>query len=348
MVTVLLDAVTVRFESGTTAVESLTLRIEEGEAVALLGPSGSGKTTVLRALAGLTEPESGDVMFDMKRMNDVRPADRNLGMVFQDNVLFPKMNVRRNVGFPLSVRRRPAREIASRVEAETRAAGIANLLERNPHQLSAGQQQIVQIARAMVRRPDLLLVDEPFARLDPIGSGKLRTELRLVQSGYGVTALYATHNYVDAMGLADRVAILDEGRIRQVGTPSEIYEEPADMFVAAFVGSPQMGFLEGSAASGGVDVGEMYVSSPGRVPRNPVVGVRPESWAIGDSGIEGVVSRAYPQGPDFYALVVTPAGTVTVRLEDEHLSAGERVHLRPGAYHVFDSVSGRAVHHSGR
>lgn len=347
MVAVLLDSITVHFPSGP-AVESLTLRIEEGEAVALLGPSGSGKTTVLRALAGLTKPSSGDVMFDLKRMNEVPIHERNLAMVFQDNVLFPKMNVRKNVGFPLSVRKRPKNEIASRVEAETRAAGIANLLERDPHELSAGQQQIVQIARAMVRRPALMLVDEPFARLDPIGSGRLRTELRLVQSGYGVTALYATHNYVDAMGLADRVAVLDEGRVRQVGSPAEIYEQPASMFVAGFVGSPQMGFLDGRSASGGVEVGDLFVSMPGRVPRYPVLGVRPESWVFSDSGLQGVVARSYPLGPDFHALVDTGSGGVTVRHTGEPLKTGDEVSLRPAAYHVFDRSTGKAVFHSRR
>lgn len=345
MVAVLLDSVTVRFAS-VPVVESLTLRVEDGEALALLGPSGSGKTTVLRALAGLTEPDSGDVMFDMRRMNGVRPADRNIAMVFQENVLFPRMDVRGNVSFPLRVRKVPAEEIASRVLAETRAVGIANLLERDPHQLSAGEQHLVQIARAMVRRPDLLLVDEPFVRLDPINRARLRGELRLIQTGYGVTALYATHDYVDAMSLADRVAILDEGKIRQVGTPAEIYDRPADMFVASFVGSPQMGFLDGEATSGGVDVGGLFFSVPGSVPRDPVVGVRPEDWVVAESGIEGVVARSYPLGPDYFAEIDTGSGSVTTRFDEKPPDPGDHLYLRPREYHVFSRASGRAVYHS--
>lgn len=344
MVAVLLDGITVHF-SGEPALNALTLRIEDGEAVALLGPSGSGKTTVLRALAGLQEPDSGDVMFDLRRMNDVPTAERNLAMVFQENVLFPNMDVRGNVGFPLSVRRRPAAEIASRVEAETRAAGIANLLQRRPGELSAGQQQIVQIARAMVRRPDLLLVDEPFARLDPIGSNRLRTELRLVQSGYGVTALYATHSYIDAMGLADRVAIIDEGSIRQVGSPHEVYSEPADVFVATFVGSPQMALLEGQRSSGGVTVGGLELAAPGRVARDVVVGVRPEDWEIAESGLKAEVERTYAMGANRFAQIETPAGHATVRSSDERLRTGALVDLRPTHYHLFDSATRRAILH---
>ncbi len=326
-------------------VDGLTLRVEQGEAVALLGPSGSGKTTVLRVIAGLEEPASGDVIFDGRRVNDVSPAERNLAMVFQENVLFPRMDVERNVGFPLRVRGLPAAEIASRVKAETRATGISSILRRKPHELSAGQQQVVQLARAMVRRPDLMLVDEPFARLDPLGSERLRGELRLVQAGYGVTALYATHDDTDAMALADRVAIIDLGRIRQVGSPSQLYSQPADAFVATFVGSPPMDLLNSEPAPGGLSVGGLFLPVPGSLPRAAVVGVRPEEWQMAASGLPARLERNFRTGADFYAVVDTPAGHITLRSKRGPLRS-EPMRIYPKRFHVFESRQGRAIYHS--
>lgn len=347
MVALLLDAITVRYEQDP-VVDALTLRIEDGEAVALLGPSGSGKTTVLRAIAGFERPQSGDVLFDGRRMNDVEPAQRNLAMVFQENVLIPHLDVGRNVGFPLKIRRLPKDEIARRVEAETRATGIANLLTRNPNQLSAGQQQVVQLARAMVRRPDVFLVDEPFARLDPLGTGKLRGELKMVQSGYGVTALYATHSYIDALALADRVAVLDQGRIRQLGSPREIYENPASIFVATLVGEPPISLIDVEVSAGAVSVGDLYLAVPSRLPPSAVIGVRPEHWVVGDSGLRTRVSRTYSIGGHRYAVVETPAGDVIVRTDDQVVAEGTVIHIRPDRYHIFDRGSGEAAYHSDR
>lgn len=344
MVAVLLDGITVRRQSAQ-VISGLTLRIEDGEAVALLGPSGSGKTTVLRAIAGFEKPVSGDVMFDNRRMNDIPPASRNLSMVFQDNVLIPHLDVRHNVGFPLKIRRMPNDEIARRVEAETRATGIANLLARRPNQLSAGQQQVVQLARAMVRKPDLMLVDEPFARLDPLGSERLRTELRLVQSGYGVTALYATHDFAEAVALADRVAVIVEGRIVQVGSSDELYREPADTFVASLVGDPRMAMLRAVPSSGGLTIGSLFLSVPGAMPPNVIIGVRPEEWVVGERGLEVLVSRFYSVGADSFAVVATEEGTFTIRSNDQRLRTGGSVHLRPGRFHVFDARTGKAVRH---
>lgn len=340
----LLDAITVRY-GDRLAVDGLTLRVEDGEAVALLGPSGSGKTTILRVIAGLEEPDSGDVMFDRQRMNGVPPARRDLGMVFQENVLFPKMNVGQNVGFPLRVRRVPAAEVAARVEAEARATGISRLVMRDPRRLSAGQQQVVQLARAMVRRPSVLLVDEPFARLDPIGTDRLRSELRLVQEGYGVTAVYATHDHADATALADRVAVIETGRVRQVGTPLELYRDPADVSVATLIGDPVMDILASEPAPGGVSVGGMFLPIAARLPSAALVGVRPEAWRVGRRGLEAVVVRTYLHGSDTFAVVDSPAGRLTFR-SSELVDVGDRVRLHPAHFHVFDEGSGRALFHS--
>ncbi len=344
MVALLLDAITVRFGDNP-VVDALTLRVEQGESVALLGPSGSGKTTVLRVVAGLEVPSSGDVIFDGRQVTDLPPAQRNLAMVFQENVLYPKMNVEGNVGFSLRVRQVPSAEIASRVEAETRATGISGLLRRTPKELSAGQQQVVQLARAMVRRPDLMLVDEPFARLDHLGSDRLRAELRLVQTGYGVTALYATHDYSDAMALADRVAVIDEGRIRQVGSPLQLYSEPADAFVATFVGSPPMDLLDSEPAPGGLSVGGMFLPVGRKMPRDAIVGIRPEDWRVGGRGLEARLDRAFALGPDSYAVVDTPAGQVTLRSRETRFGANA-MFIHPKRFHVFESREGRATFHS--
>lgn len=343
LVSVLLDGISMVYKTGS-ALRGLTLRIEDGEAVALLGPSGSGKTTVLRILAGFEKPTRGDVLFDGHRMNDVKTAERNLGMVFQDNVLFP-MNVRENVGFPLSVRHLSDEEVARRVEAETRAVGIARLLERRPDQLSAGQQQLVQVARAMVRRPGLFLIDEPFARLDHLGTDRLRAELQMVQRGYGVTTVYATHDYGDAMALADRIAILEEGRIRQVGDPEEVYERPANTFVATFVGSPQMALLSATRVGTGVGLKEIELRGPARLPAEVLVGVRPEAWRIDQSGFVAKVRRIHHFGASSFADVEMEAGTATVRVPREALPTDE-LKLRPARYHLFDARTGRAIYHS--
>lgn len=345
MVSLFLDAITVRYGRDP-VVNALTLRVEEGESVALLGPSGSGKTTILRVAAGLEEPASGDVRFDGRRMNGISPAQRDLAMVFQDNVLFPTMDVAGNVGFPLKVRRVSGSEIAARVEAEARATRIASLLRRDPRQLSAGQQQVVQLARAMVRRPSLLLVDEPFARLDPVGTERMRAELRLVQRGYGVTALYATHDPADAVALADRVAVIDEGRVRQIGPPDQLYKRPADIFVATFVGVPAMALLRASAGRGRLTVAGFSLSVPRTVSGHVLLGVRPEHWVVRPDGVGARVVRSYTLGADNYALAEIADTTVTVRSREAPVD-GEAVRLYPKTFHVFDFASGRSVYHSG-
>lgn len=344
LVAVLLDGITVRYHSGT-ALETLTLRAQDGEALALLGPSGSGKTTVLRAIAGFEEPVRGDVLFDERRMNDVWPAKRNLGLVTQEQVFFPFRDVRGNVAYPLRARRYPEEEISSRVLAEARALGIDHLLDRDPEDLSAGEQQLAQVARAMVRRPDVFLIDEPFSRLDPLGTGRLRGELRMIQQGYGVTTFYATHDYEDAMALADRIVIMDSGRIRQVGTPKEIYHRPVDVFVATFVGSPPMAMLRAAPGEEGPRLGEVRLAVPEPVGTEVTVGVRPESWKMVDNGLSARVERVYTVGADSFMRVVSEAGDAVVRVRGPVPAEGSRIGLEPKSYHLFDPRSGRALFH---
>lgn len=346
MVSVLLDGVSKRYASGL-ALEGLTIRLEDGDAVALLGPSGSGKTTVLRIVAGLDQADTGDVLFDGETVTTTPPAQRNVAMVFQDTVLYPFLDVRANVEFPLTARRVPAPEIAKRVEAEARALGIARLLRRKPGQLSAGQRHIVQMAKAMVRSPSLLLVDEPFGRLDPATTRRMRTELRMLQQGYGVTALYATHDQEDAMALADRVAVMEAGRVRQVGTPDEVYRRPSDTFVATFVGSPQMGLLRGASVAGGIAISDLTLRCPVPPRGEVLVGVRPEAWELSKRGIAAEVTRVTNVGPHSFTEISTSAGPATVRWGQQPPATGTKVALLPTSYHLFDPATGRAVYHSG-
>ena len=341
----LLDGVSKRFPSGT-VLEGTTLRLEDGQAVALLGPSGSGKTTVLRILAGLETADSGDVIFGHEQVTDLAPAERNVALVFQETVLYPFLDVRSNIEFPLTTRGMPEEEIAARVEAEVRVLGIADLLRRRPNQLSAGQRHIVQMAKALVRNPSLLLIDEPFRGLDPISIKRMRTELRMLQQGYGVTALYATHDQEDAMALADRVAVMNHGRILQVGTPEEVYNRPADLFVATFVGSPEMSLLEGVGAATGVSVTGLVLPCSVGLRGDVLVGVRPEAWAPSWQGLRANVDQVTDVGPHALLQITTGAGRATVRWSHDRPEHGTELTLRPTAYHIFDPTTGRAVYHS--
>lgn len=340
-----MDGVSKRFSSGA-VLEGTTLRLEDGQAVALLGPSGSGKTTVLRILAGLEKTDSGDVLFGGEQVTDLPPAQRNVALVFQETVLYPFLDVRANIEFPLTTKGLPETEIAARVEAEVRVLGIAELLRRRPNQLSAGQRHIVQMAKALVRNPSLLLIDEPFAGLDPTSIERMRAELRMLQRGYRVTALYATHDQEDAMALADQVAVMSQGRILQVGTPEEVYNRPADTFVATFVGSPEMSLLEGFCSSGGVNVAELTLPCPRPLRGEVLVGIRPESWTHARRGVRARVGHVTDLGPYALVEVMTGAGPARVRWRDDGPEKDLELTLRPTDYHLFDPATGRALFHS--
>ncbi len=226
------------------AVDGVDLEIRDGEFLALLGPSGGGKTTLMRLIAGLEKPTEGQIIIDGEVVNEVPPRSRGIAMVFQSYALYPHKTVFKNIAFPLVVEGLKKQEIRKKVEWAAGLLHIGHLLDRLPSQISGGERQRVAIARALVRRPRVLLMDEPLSNLDAKVRHTAREELKLFQRGIGVTAIYVTHDQTEAMGLGDRIAIMNEGRIRQVGTPDEIYNEPADTFVAGFVGIPPMNFIE--------------------------------------------------------------------------------------------------------
>ncbi len=226
------------------AVTQVNLATAEGEFLVLLGPSGCGKTTLLRMIAGIEEPTSGNIAIDGRVVTDLPPRMRNIAMVFQSYALYPHMTVGKNISFPLRARGADKAVIRQKVEWAAGMFGIGHLLDRKPRELSGGERQRVALARAMVREPSVFLLDEPLSNLDAILRASAREELRQFQKRVGITTIYVTHDQVEAMGLGDRIVVMSQGKIRQVGTPREIYQWPADTFVATFVGSPPMNLIE--------------------------------------------------------------------------------------------------------
>jgi multiple sugar transport system ATP-binding protein len=259
---------------GTTPVlERLDLTVHEGEFLVLLGPSGCGKSTLLHAIAGLIDVDAGSVHIGGRDVTWADPKDRAIGMVFQSYALYPTMNVERNMSFGLRVAGLPRREIAQRVERASKMLQLDALLSRKPAQLSGGQRQRVAIGRALVREAQVFLFDEPLSNLDAKLRTELRRELKALHRDLGATMIYVTHDQVEAMTLATRVAVMRGGRIQQIGTPGEVYARPANIFVAGFLGSPSMNFIEG-----------MIVAEKGAAPSAAVLGVRPEHIRLHASG----------------------------------------------------------------
>ena len=227
-----------------TAVDGVDLATNEGEFLVLLGPSGCGKTTLLRMIAGLEKQTSGDIVIGGRVVNDLPPRERQIAMVFQSYALYPHLSVEKNIAFPLKAARTPADQIPAKVQKAAAMFGIERLLGRKPRQLSGGERQRVALARAMVREPSVFLLDEPLSNLDAKLRTSARDELQALQRRMGTTTIYVTHDQVEAMGLGHRIAVMSRGKVRQLGPPQEVYNEPADTFVAGFLGSPPMNFFE--------------------------------------------------------------------------------------------------------
>lgn len=329
------------------------LDVSDGELLVVLGPSGSGKTTLLRVIAGLDEVTSGTVSFGGVDVTKVATAKRGLAMVFQDNTLYPFKTVRANVAFPLEIRRTPPDEVSSRVEAEARVLEIEHLLNRKPNQLGAGHQQLVQAARALVRVPEVFLMDEPLARLDAHLRVQMRQEFRLLQQGYGVTTVFVTNDQDEAMVMADRIAVLKDGRLRQVAAPLELYHRPASKFVAQFIGLPPMGFVVGKVVADHpgfwLTFGDfrlrVWAPQLGEAPGGNVeVGVRAEDVMIDSTGIEVRVGRGHFLGSHGFAQVeLAPGSHVEMRTDGVPPEAGSRVRVRLRHLHVFHPSTGAVL-----
>jgi multiple sugar transport system ATP-binding protein len=290
MAEIVLRDLSKRFSNGFEAVKELSLEIAEAELLVLVGPSGCGKTTALRMVAGLEDISSGDLYIGGTRMNDVPEKDRDIAMVFQNYALYPHMTVAQNIAFSLKLARRPKSEIRERVQKTARLLGLEELLDRRPKQLSGGQRQRVAMGRAIVREPQAFLMDEPLSNLDAQLRVHMRGEIEALQKRLGVTTVYVTHDQIEAMTMGDRVAVLRSGELQQVGTPTEVYDRPTNLFVAGFMGSPPMNLARGTIdrADDGpaVRVGSMALPIPAQlaherkleawVGRDVVVGIRPE------------------------------------------------------------------------
>jgi ABC-type sugar transport system ATPase subunit len=246
VVRVRLENVTKVFRGGVEAVRDLNLEVKNGEFIVLLGPSGCGKTTTLLMIAGVYKPTRGYIYFDDQVVNDLEPKDRNIGMVFQSYALYPHMSVYENIAFPLKLKKLPKEEIDRKVKEVASMLRIDNLLNRHPRQLSGGQQQRVALARAIVKEPSLFLMDEPLSNLDAKIRVEVRAELKRLQKDLGITTIYVTHDQAEALSLADRIAVLNEGVLQQVGTPDELYNKPLNTFVAGFIGAPAANIIDAS------------------------------------------------------------------------------------------------------
>jgi multiple sugar transport system ATP-binding protein len=302
----------------------------------LVGPSGCGKSTALRMVAGLDDPSEGRIMISDRDVAGVSPAARDVAMVFQSYALYPHMTVRKNLAFPLERRRMPRQRIRERVDEVSGMLGLDELLDRKPAQLSGGQRQRVAMGRALSRDPEVFLLDEPLSNLDAKLRAELRAELKQLHARVGTTMIFVTHDQVEAMTLGDRIAVLDKGRLQQVGEPNEVYGRPRNLFVAGFVGSPAMNMLPGPALGH---------------PAGLVAGVRPESLkpdveVPGGLPLELVAQVVEPLGSDVFVHGTADGVTCVARLPGSALVApGERLQLAvpPADVHLFDVSSGERV-----
>jgi len=282
----------------TVAVDSISLSVDKGEFIVLLGPSGCGKTTTLRIIAGLELPDSGKVIMEGRDITYLEPGERDVGMVFQDYALYPHMTVFENIAFPLDVNRRrlglSKKDIEERVASVAKMLGLEELLDRKVTQLSGGQQQRVALARALVKEPKIWLMDEPLSNLDALLRVQVRAELKKLQMNLGITTVYVTHDQVEALTLADRIAVMNRGRVVQVGTPREIYENPSHVFVATFVGSPPMNMVECRALPDRIECPGFTIRVPEGVKvlrgeTKVYLGIRPEHIEVFDKPVAGAV-----------------------------------------------------------
>ncbi len=325
--------------------DHINLEIEDGEFVAFLGPSGCGKTTTLLMIAGIYRPTEGVIRFDGRVVNQVAPKDRNVGMVFQSYALYPHMTVFQNISYPLKLKKVPKEEMRKKVQQVADMMGIGHLMDRKPAQLSGGQQQRVALGRALVKEPDLLLFDEPLSNLDARLRLTMRSEIKRLQMELGITSIYVTHDQVEAMTMANRIAVMKDGKLQAYATPDELYDRPRTLFVAGFIGNPPMNFLEVEVSSEDGDyharrAGFDVIVPPERGEKaagrgTVILGIRPEDVSLGDEGILGEIYVVEPLGRDDLLDVRIGEASVHV-LADPAMGfkIGDRVRLRFNTHKV--------------
>jgi len=363
MATVELRNITKVYEGGVKAVDSANLTINDKEFVVLVGPSGCGKTTTLRMVAGLEEISSGELYIDGKLMNDVAPKDRDIAMVFQNYALYPHMTVYDNMAFGLKIRKYPKAEINSRVHEAAQILDIEELLDRKPKALSGGQRQRVAVGRAIVRKPKVFLFDEPLSNLDAKLRVQMRAELSALHHRLQATMIYVTHDQVEAMTMGDRIVVLKDGIIQQIGTPLGLYNTPVNRFVAGFIGSPPMNFLKVSLKSEGgklfADEGSFRMQllpQQAETLRNyagkdAIFGIRPEDLVYmeapdSSNNIPTKVEVIEPLGAEIHLWVSTPNNQIVARVPPRFVfHVGDTANLRPdlAKIHFFDLETEKAI-----
>ena len=342
MAQILLDNVTKVYGGDVVAVDGVSLEIATGEFLVLVGPSGCGKSTLLRMIAGLEEVTGGTIAIDERDVTDLPPRSRDVAMVFQTYALYPHMSVRDNLGYGLKVRRTPRADVAERVERVAGMLGLERLLDRRPAALSGGQRQRVAMGRAIVREPKAFLMDEPLSNLDAKLRVSMRAQLSALHSRLGTTTIYVTHDQIEAMTLGQRVAVMRDGRIQQVDTPQVLYTRPANLFVAAFIGSPAMNLVEADVHDGVVEFGGYRLPLPagsGPVVGRVIAGLRPEAFedaAFADPALPRIDARVEvveELGPDTHVLF--PVDAPRVDVSEVREAAGEDDALIPSEGALF-------------
>jgi len=350
MTTICLERVEKRFGS-VEVLRALDLEIRAGEFFTFLGPSGCGKSTLLNLIAGIESVDAGSIYFDEQRVNALAPAQRDVAMVFQSYALYPHMTVRENLAFPLKNKRLVRTEIDAAVRRTAVQLGIESLLARKPRALSGGQRQRVALGRALVRTPRVFLLDEPLSNLDARLRLEMREELKRLHTELGITTVYVTHDQEEAMALSDRIALLNAGQVQQCATPAAIYTEPANLFVAGFIGSPPMSLLDGALCAGLPGLDERLGASRAD---GVTVGVRPADVRVSTQpaahAIEAEVLLIEPTGADLWVVGAWRNQRIKGRADPgEHVVAGQQVFfsIRPKCLYLFDKANGESVHSRG-
>ncbi|MDQ2078570.1 sn-glycerol-3-phosphate ABC transporter ATP-binding protein UgpC [Xanthobacteraceae bacterium Astr-EGSB] len=335
-------------------IHGVSVDIRDGEFVVLVGPSGCGKSTLLRMIAGLENISGGEIRIGERVVNHVPPKERDIAMVFQNYALYPHMTVADNMGFSLSLRSAPKAEIESRVKRAAEILGLVPLLGRYPRQLSGGQRQRVAMGRAIVRDPKVFLFDEPLSNLDAKLRVQMRTEIKELHQRLKTTTVYVTHDQIEAMTMADKIVVMHDGIVEQIGAPLELYDQPKNLFVAGFIGSPAMNFLTGTVRANG----SLYFEGadgtrlplPGVAAENDgraaVYGVRPEHFSIADDGAEAEVVLVEPTGSEIQVLARLAGAEVIAAFRERHpFRPGDKVRLKPEPRlaHLFDAGTGQRL-----